>query len=137
VIRSIEEARSRFDEYVRLEPQLEVLWDLCRRASPPSYAREDVDDAVVDPFERDELASGRPDDGWCAEDYFLFHIKSKLLALVGNLRSKGPRELQSSEAYETVYDLLINWALSRSCACCIELADEPWLDDDGGAAARW
>lgn len=140
VYRSIDEARRAFDAYARLEPQLRLLWDLCQRASPPGRKTALVEDDVydVDPFEADDLAADKPDDGWCAEDYFLHRVKSRLLLLVGSYRLRGPHELQSTEAYETVYDLLINWALSRPCACCAERADDaPRPRGDDGSPAYW
>ena len=137
--RSIDEAWRAFDAYARIEPRLRPLWDLCRRASPPVRKTELVDDVYdVDPFEVDVLAADKPDDGWCAEDYFLRHVKSKLSLLVGSYRPVGPREMQSTEAYETIYDLLINWALNRPCACCAEHDDgEPWHRADDGSPAYW
>jgi len=106
---SYDDAWQAFDAFARLEPQLKTLWDLCRRAAPPTRRVEPIDDAYdADPFEVDALAADSPDDGWCAEDYFLHNVKSKLPVLVGAHRVRGPHELQSTEAYETVYDLLIN-----------------------------
>ena len=139
VYRSIDDAWRAFDAYARIEPRLRPLWDLCRCASPPVRATEFVDDVYdADPFEVDVLAADKPDDGWCAEDYFLHHVKSKLLLLVGSYRPGGPHELQSTEAYETIYDLLINWALNRPCACCAEHdVDVPWHRGDDGSPAYW
>lgn len=139
VYRSIEEAWRAFDAYARIEPRLRPLWDLCRRASPPVRKAELAGDGHdVDPFEVDVLAADKPDDGWCAEDYFLHHVKSKLSLLVGAYRPGGPHELQSTDAYEAIYDLLINWALHRPCACCAEPADdEPWDHGGGGSPAYW
>jgi len=134
---SYDDARQAFDVFARLEPQLETLWDRCGRAAPPAPRVEPMEDAYdADPYEVDALAADRPDGGWCAEDYFLHNVKSKLLALVGAYRVRGPRELQSTDAYETVYDLLINWALHRPCACCVD-HDDPWPRcDDGSSAYR-
>jgi hypothetical protein len=139
VYRSFDEARRAFDVYARIEPQLRALWDLCRRATPPVRVPELVDDVYdVDQFEVDVLAADKPDDGWCAEDYFLHHVKSRLLLLVGSLRGSGPHELQSTDSYETIYDLLINWALNRSCACCAEHDDgDPRHRGDDGSPAHW
>src|SRR4051812_26619193 len=107
VYRSIDEAWQAFDAYTRIEPRLSPLWDLCRGAAPPVRVPELVDDIYdVDPFEVDVLAADKPNDGWCAEDYFLHHVKSRLLLLVGSNRGSGPHELQSTDAYETIYDLL-------------------------------
>jgi hypothetical protein len=136
---SIDEARQAFDAFARLEPQLRTLWDLCRSTIPPGRSVELIDDAYgVDPFEEDVLAADKPDDGWCAEDYFLHNVKSKLMVLVGAHRVRGPHELQSTEAYETVYDLLINWALNRPCACCTDHDndDDPWQRRDA-SPAHW
>jgi hypothetical protein len=116
--RSLIEARSEFDAFVRLEPRLDVLWELCEAAAPPSRQSELVDDAYdLDPFESDPVEVSS-DDGWCAEDFFLHHVKSRLMLLVGAYRPGPPHELHSSHAYDTVYDLLIQWALHRPCACC-------------------
>jgi hypothetical protein len=134
---SRDDACQAFDAFARLEPQLTTLWDLCRRASPPAPSVEPLDDAYdVDPFEDDALTADNPDDGRCAEDYFHHHVKSKLLALVGAYRVRGPRELQTNEAYETVHDLLINWALHRPCACCADHDDAARSGDDG-SLAHW
>ena len=130
MVRSNGEARDPFATYVRMEPRLEALWELCRRAAPPARGEEGDDDVFA------ENTSERPDDGWCAEDYFHVHVKSKLLVLVGNLRPKGPQELQTCTAYDEVYDLLITWALPRSCACCAAPAGEPWRDV-GDRSACW
>lgn len=131
---SIDDARQAFEPFACLEPKLWPLWDLCRRAAPPVRRPEPLDDAYdVDPFEIDPLAADKPDDGWCAEDYFLHDVKSRLSVLVGVHRTHGPHELQTREAYETVYDILLNWALARSCACCTEDEDEdedPWYRGD-------
>ncbi|HWO18688.1 MAG TPA: hypothetical protein VNO30_07920 [Kofleriaceae bacterium] len=135
--RSIDEAWQAFDAYARLEPRLRLLWDLCRGAAPPAPKAGLVDDVYdADPFEADDLAAGKPDDGWCAEDYFLHRVKSPLSLLVGSYRPRGPHELQSTEAYETVYDLLINWALNRPCPCCAEHHDDapPHRGDHGSPA---
>ena len=136
---SIDDARQAFDAFARLEPQLWTLWDLCCNATPPGRRVEPIDDAYgVDPFEEDVLAADKPDDGWCAEDYFLHNVKSKLMVLVGVHRVRGPHELQSTEAYEAVYDLLINWALNRSCPCCTDHDDDddPWQRQDA-SPAHW
>lgn len=126
--RSIDEAWRAFDFYARMEPRLRPLWDLCQRAEPPVREAENVDDVYdADPFEIDPLAADKPDDGWCAEDFFLKHVKSRLLLLVGWHRSAGPPELRTPGAYEAIYDLLINWALHRPCACC---AYRSTSDDD-------
>jgi hypothetical protein len=128
VYRSIDEAWQAFAVYARREPRLWPLWDLCRRAAPPVRETAFVDDVYADdPLENDLLATDKPDDGWCAEDYFLRHVKSKLLLLVGMYGPGEVHELYSREAYETIYDLLINWALNRSCVCCAEHDDD---DDD-------
>jgi len=125
--RSIDEARRAFDEFAHIEPRLEPLWELCRRAAPPLRQGEEIDNVpAVDPFEIDPLAADEPDDGWCAEDYFLKDVKSKLLFLVGSHRPGEPHELHSRDAYETLYDALMNWALIRPCACCAAHKD----DDD-------
>jgi hypothetical protein len=136
---SYDDAWQAFDAFARLEPQLKTLWDLCRRAAPPTRRVEPIDDAYDgDPFEADALAADSPDDGWCAEDYFLHNVKSKLLVLIGAHRVRGPHELQSTEAYETVYDLLINWALNRPCACCVvHDDDDSWHRGDDGSSAYW
>jgi hypothetical protein len=134
---SIDDAWQAFHAFARLEPQLRALWGLCCRAAPPAQRVEPVDDAYdVDPFEVDPLAADHPDDGWCAEDYFLHDVKSKLLVLVGVHRVRGPDELQTTEAYETVYDLLINWALNRLCVCCSD-HDDAWQRGDDGSPAHW
>lgn len=138
---SIDEARRAFDAYARIEPRLRPLWDLCRRAVPPVRETEFVDDVYsVDPFENDVLATDKPEDGSCAEDYFLQHVKPKLLLLVGSHRPGGPHELHGTDAYDTIYDLLINWALNRPCACCAEREDhddDPWHRGDDGSPAYW
>jgi hypothetical protein len=115
------------------------LWDNCCRAAPLPRRAEPRDDAYdVDPFEIDVLVADKPDDGWCAEDYFLHNVKSKLLVLVGVHRTRGPHGLQTSEAYDTVYDILLNWALARPCACCAEVDDvDPWHRVGDGRPAHW
>jgi hypothetical protein len=146
---SIDDAWQAFNAFARLEPQLTALWGLCRRAAPPAQRTESIvepindayddayDDAYgVDPFEVDLLAADNPEAGWCAEDYFLDNVKSKLLALVGVHRVRGPDELQTTATYETVYDLLVNWALHRPCACCADPDDGPWLREDDGSPAH-
>jgi hypothetical protein len=40
------------------------------------------------------------------------------MLLVGAYRPGPPHKLHSIEAYDTVYELLIQWALHRPCACC-------------------
>ena len=137
---SIGDARRAFEPFASLEPELWTLWDLCRRVAPPARQAELRDDAYdVDPFEIDPLAAGKPDDGWCAEDYFLYEVKSRLLILVGIHRRRGPHELQTSVAYDTVYHILLNWALARPCACCAEDADDgSWhRDDEDDRRAHW
>jgi hypothetical protein len=136
---SIDDARQAFEPFARLEPKLWTLWDLCRRAAPPPRRVEPLDDAHdVDPFEIDVLAADKPDDGWCAEDYFLHNVKSKLMVFVGVHRIRGPHELQTSEAYEVVYDILLNWALARPCACCAEDDDkDSWHSGDDGRPVQW
>lgn len=128
--RSIEAARHAFDEYARLEPRLADFWELCQYAAPPS--REDDDDGLEDPFAVDPFAADKPDDGWCAEDFFFEHVKSPLMLLVGAYRTAGPPELQSPKAYDTIYALLLDWALNRPCACCAERDDEPGYVDRAG-----
>jgi hypothetical protein len=134
---SYDDARDAFDAFARLEPQLDALWDQCRCAVPPAQRAEPLDDAYdVDPFEADELAADSPDDARCAEDYFLHNVKSKLLVLVGAHRVRGPQELQTAKAYETVYDLLVNWALRCECGSCAGHADAaPWRAGDDGTPA--
>ena len=136
---SQDDARRAFDAFARLEPALNSLWELCRFAAPPTRRVEPIDDAYdADPFEVDALAADSPDDGWCAEDYFLHNVKSKLLVLVGAYRVRGPAELQTTGAYEAVYDLLINWALGRPCACCAgDDDDAPLHRCDDGSPAYW
>jgi hypothetical protein len=136
---SIDDARQVFELFACLEPKLWTLWDLCRRAASPPRRVEPLDDAYdVDPFEVDVLAADKPADGWCAEDYFHHNVKSKLLVLVGGHRTRGPHELQTREAYETVYDILLNWALARPCACCAEVDDEdPRHSGDDGRPVHW
>lgn len=120
--RSTDEARRAFDAYVRIEPQLAPLWDLCRRAAPPCELEDD--DYETDPFEVDALASNKPADGWCAEDYFLEHVKPELLHLVGSYRLGELHELHGSGTYETLYHLLLDWALDRQCRCCVQGDDD-------------
>lgn len=117
--RSIDDAWRVFDNYARTEPRLRPLWDLCRRAAPPVRLPEYVDDVYdFDPFEIDPLAADNPLAGWCAEDYFREHVKSKLLLLTGQHRPGPLHELHGREAFEEIYDLLLNWALNRPCSCC-------------------
>lgn len=133
--RSLEEARQAFDAYARLEPRLRPLWELCRRAAPPVREPEDVADVYdVDPFDVDVVAAGTPDDGWCAEQFFHDHVKSRLLVLAGAYRPGERHELHGTEAFEALYDLLLNWALDRRCACCAD--SEPHDSDGDGDAAR-
>lgn len=120
--RTLAEARSEFAAFARLDERLGVLWELCERAAPPSRQLEPLDDVYdADPFELDPVE--RTDVGWCAEDYFLHHVKSRLMLLVGAYRPGPPHALHSTEAYDTIYELLINWALHRPCACCAEPRD--------------
>jgi hypothetical protein len=115
---SMEVARRTFDEYARIEPRLTALWQLCRRAAPPIPAN-DVDDVFdVDAFDADVIADDKPDDGWCAEDYFFRNIKPGLARLVGWHRVEEPPELRQSRAYDAVYSALFYHALHRPCACC-------------------
>lgn len=136
---SYNDARQAFEAFARLEPQLEMLWDLCGRVAPPARSVEPIEDAYdADPYEVDALAADSPDDGWCAEEYFLHNVKSRLMVLIGAYRVRGPHELQSTEAYETVYDLLINWALDRPCACCSDRDDDARSHRGGdGSSAHW
>lgn len=118
---SIEVARRAFDIYARLDPRLNSLWSICQCAAPPERAIGEVDDVFdVDPFERDPLAMDKPDDGWCAEDFFGEKVKPALNALVGSLRREDPADLQTEDAFHEVYSLLFNHALRRPCACCCE-----------------
>ena len=124
---SFQEAARTFEAYAAIEPKLQALWDLCRDAAPPTWAADDDDDGVDDGVEAGDAYP--PDDGWCAEDFFLQHVKSPLLLLAGMHRPSDLRELQTSKTYETLYDLLLNWALVRSCACCADGPDEIPHDD--------
>ena len=138
--RSFDEAWPLFRAYACIEPALQPLWELCRRAAPPVRQSEDVDDAFnLDPFEIDLAAADKADDGWCAEDFFQEHVKPKLVLLVGAHRAGEPRQLHSREAYDTIYDLLLNWALIRPCACCATRDDnereERWQRGDDGSPA--
>jgi hypothetical protein len=65
-----------------------------------------------------ELLDGDPDEGWCAEDFFHDHVKSDLLLLAGLHRPGAPHALHSHAAFEEIYELLLDWALRRTCACC-------------------
>jgi len=114
--RSVDEALAAFDRYVRIEPRLAPLWDLCGQVAPPSRSAEVDEDA--DPFQLDPLAAVNPDDGWCAEDWFRDHVKSRLLLLAGDYRPGAQPELHSREAFEDIYGLLLDWALYRPCTCC-------------------
>lgn len=119
-------ARRAFDEVARIEPQLAPLWYMCRCAAPPVPADDQVDDAFDDdPYEVDELSRDKPDDGWCAEDYFFQKIKPKLERLVGWQRREDPPELQGSDAYDAVYSALFYHALHRPCVCCRGFARRP------------
>jgi len=122
--RSIDEARRAFQKLAANEPRLLPLWDLCGRAAPQLRVPDFVDDVYdYDPFEIDPLAADSPEAGWCAEDYFRDHVKSKLLLLAGLHRPGPPHELHEREAFEEVYDLLLNWALHRPCPCCVTRED--------------
>jgi hypothetical protein len=90
----------------------------------------------ADPFEDDVILDGAPGGGWCAEDFFHRHVKPKLRHLAGTHRPGEPHDLDSVAAYEALYDLLINWALKRSCDCCNGRVETPWRHDDG-AHANW
>jgi hypothetical protein len=122
VFRSFEEARRSFEMYARLDPELRALWDDCVHAGPPSLGRAESDD-LDDPYDTDAfLVDPLADIGWCAEDFFLEQVKPLLVELVGAHRSTGPAELQTVEAYLATYRALLDWALARSCACCVERA---------------
>jgi hypothetical protein len=100
-------------------------------------AREYVDDVYdCDPFEIDPLAADKPDDGWCAEDFFRDHVMSNLLLLTGLHRLGPPHELHKREAFEEIYDVLLNWALHRPCSCCAAPHDGGHLSDHG-SPAHW
>lgn len=115
----MEEARLRFDEHARIEPRLIELWHLCRRAAPPMPANDEDDDAFdVDLYDVDHLSADKPDDGWCAEDWFHRNVKPRFLPLVGWFRLEDPPALKGSNAYDEVYSALFCHALSRTCACC-------------------
>jgi len=129
--RSVDEALAAFDRYVQIEPRLGPLWDLCGQVVPPSRsAGGENDDA--DPFQIDPLAAVNPDDGWCAEDWFRDHVKSRLLLLTGDYRPGPLHELHSREAFEDIYSLLLDWALYRPCSCCATSNH----DADGGEAVH-
>ena len=130
------EAWQAFDAYARIEPRLRPLWDLCLRVERPAWTRDDADDVFdEDPFELDAIADGKPDDGWCAEHFLLEHVKPKLVLLAGLHRPGDPHELHSREAYDALYDLLLNWALNRPCSCCAEHDDDHWHPGGDGAPA--
>jgi hypothetical protein len=116
--RSYEEAKRRFDEYVKVEPRLAELWWACRRAAPPIF----LDDSVEDPYDVDaydvDRVSRDPDD-WCAEIWFAETIKPRFRALVGWERpSDDLPELRTSKVYDDVYMGLLYFALSLTCKCC-------------------
>lgn len=121
--RSLDEARQAFDAYVRIEPRLAELWEQCREAAPPVHTSDADDVYDVDAFDIDDTATDKPDAGWCAEDFFFDEVKSELMLLVGVYRRTGPAELQTTKAYDAVYELLLQWALNRSCTCCAEHVD--------------
>lgn len=133
--RSIDDAWRAFESYVALEPRLMALWDRCRQAAPPVRAPEPRDDVYdCDPFESDPLAAIQHEDGWCAEDYFLDHVKSDLLLLAGLYRPGDPHRLHDPEVFEEIYNLLLNWALHRPCACCDVRDDDAHQPGDGSPA---
>ena len=106
---SAEQAQLAFAEYAQLEPRLIRLWELCQLASPPDRD-DDEDELEIDPTE-----------GWCADlHYFPEAVKPHLTELVGLDRKQGPAELQTREAYITIYRALIHHALRRCCDCCRE-----------------
>lgn len=119
---SYEEAVDLFARFAEEEPQLWALWDLCREASTPTIEASESDER--DPFSVDVFAEDKPDEGWCVEDYFHEHVKSPLQLLVGLHRPRGPEQLRTEEAFSTVYNLLLEWALRRCCACCATLESE-------------
>ena len=110
---SAELARLTFAEYVRLEPRLMRLWQMCQRVAPPVRTYDDDDGD-------DDLDETDPADGWCAEDYFFQEVKPQLLRLVGWDRTDGPPELRTPDAYNAVYAVLFYHALHRPCGCCRE-----------------
>lgn len=132
--RSLEEARQAFDAYARIEPRLDELWQQCRDAAPPVNTSDDDDVFDVDDFDVDVAATGLPDDGWCAEDFFFDHVKSELMLLVGVYRRTGPAELQTTKAYDAVYRLLLEWALHRPCACCAAGAGDDHVGDSAAVS---
>jgi hypothetical protein len=106
-----------------LEPQLRRLWSLCQCATAPAAANDEARDPYdVDLFDHDEVTVDAREASWCAELYFLQHIKPQIAALVGWGRVDGPPELRGEDAYDTAYSALFFHALNRRCDCCREPA---------------
>lgn len=119
MFRSREVACREFDALAELEPQLRRLWTLCQCANAPVAANDQSEDPYdVDLFDNDAVTAEGRDDSWCAELYFLQHIKPQIAALVGWGRVDGPPELRDEDAYDIVYSALFFHALNRSCVCC-------------------
>jgi hypothetical protein len=123
LFRSLEVARREFEALAELEPQLRRLWSLCQCATAPVAANDEAGDPYdVDLFDHDDVAVDAREDSWCAELYFLQHIKPQIAALVGWGRVDGPAELRGEDAYDTAYSALFFHALTRRCDCCREPA---------------
>jgi hypothetical protein len=119
MLRPMEVACREFDALAELEPQLRRLWMLCQCASAPVAANDQAEDPYdLDLFDSDALTNEVPADSWCAELYFLQHIKPQLVALVGWGRVDGAPELRTGDAYDIAYSALFFHALNRSCVCC-------------------
>ena len=118
---------NRFALALGLGMTLQVLWEICQSIERPSPS----DDEESSASEVDE-----PDDGWCSEQDFDRYVKPRLRDLVGWDRPGDPHAPHSSEAYDTIHDLLLNWALHRPCRCCAERADEAWALIDVGEPAH-
>ena len=87
------------------------------RATPATTAAV-TDDVIEDAFDVDAFDADAVAIGWCAERWFLEHIKPEFELLVGWQRNEGPPELCEARAYDDVYAALFLFALDRNCACC-------------------
>src|SRR3954468_2318403 len=103
-------AHAAFEKLAAQDPRLWNLWDLAQSAAPPKRNRSEDEECEPDPYEVDEIAEGKPDDGWCAEDFFHTCVKPALFALADSTRMGEPHILQDAKVIYELYFLLLDWA---------------------------